>query len=120
MESPVSLTQAMERIEALEARIRQLEENVVIKQAGFWKSVLQRLSNQDMIRGLFHTEILRSAGLIQSAPIAEIEAKAKEVFVNDPGYSLEPRLADLNLQAVMSEMRGEYKTADDFNEKLNS
>jgi hypothetical protein len=115
MTGEISLGQAMKRIEELEARIRQIENNVDLKQVGFWKSVLQRLINQDMIRSLFHTEILREAGLIQKASILAIEAKAKELFVNEPDYSLTPRLADLNLQAVMSEMRGEYKSADDFN-----
>lgn len=109
------LVQAYRRIEKLEARLEELEAARRRDQSDFFHLALMRLANQDMIRGAFHTEILRFAGLLDAAPLAEIEAKARAVFVDDPGYNLNTRLADLNLQAVMSEIRGDYLTADDFN-----
>jgi hypothetical protein len=113
-----ALASALKRIEALEAHVQRLEEARKREQVGFWHLALMRLANQDMIRGVFHTEILRSAGLLANAPFGDIEAKAKARFVDAPGYNLEPRLADLNLQAVVSEMHGDYKSPDDFNPKL--
>ncbi|WP_376742165.1 hypothetical protein [Ensifer canadensis] len=112
------LVQAYRRIEKLEERLAHLEAARSRDQSSFWHLAFLRLANQDMIRGGFHTEILRAAGLLENAPLDEITEKVKGLFVDDPGYSLEPRLAELNLQAVRSELRGEYQTADDFNPKL--
>lgn len=113
-----ALERALKRIEALEEQVRSIENARSREQSGFWHMALMRLANQDMIRGVFHTEILRSAGLLANAPFGDIEAKAKALFVDAPGYNLDSRLADLNLQAVVSEMHGDYKSADDFNLKL--
>jgi len=112
------LAQAYRRIEKLEARLEQLEAAQNRDQSDFFHLALMRLANQDMIRGLFHTEILRENGLLEKAYLPGIENKAKSIYVDDPGYNLNTRLADLNLQAVMSEIRGEYQTADDFNQNL--
>ncbi|MCM5689294.1 hypothetical protein M8037_10845 [Sinorhizobium meliloti] len=114
----IALERALKRIESLEEQIRNIENARSHEQVGFWHMVLVRLANQDMIRGAFHTEILRSAGLLANAPFGDIEAKAKTLFVDNPRYTLDPRLANLNLQAVVSEMQGEYKSADSVNPKL--
>ncbi|QIG68342.1 hypothetical protein EVB74_008 [Rhizobium phage RHph_Y3_56_1] len=110
-----ALAVALKEIDALKGRVEELEQARMRDQGGFWQQALNRLANQNFIRGLFHTEILRASGLIEKSPLTEIEAKARKNYVEDPGYSLDPRLAGYNLEAVLSELRGEYKTADDFN-----
>ncbi|MBB3658482.1 hypothetical protein FHX15_003729 [Rhizobium sp. BK650] len=110
-----ALATALEDIDALKGRVEELEQARLRDQSGFWQHAFNRLANQDFIRGLFHTEILRAAGLIEKAPISDIEAIAKKTYVDEPSYTLDPKLAGYNLEAVKSELRGEYKTADDFN-----
>ncbi|MBX5303138.1 hypothetical protein HJB93_28560 [Rhizobium sp. NLR12b] len=110
-----ALATALKEIEALKGRVEELEQALMRDQSGFWHQALNRLANQNLIRGLFHTEILRAAGLIEKSPLTEIEAKAMKHYVEEPGYSLDRKLAGYNLEAVVSELRGEYRTADDFN-----
>lgn len=115
-----ALATALKEIDLLKGRVEELEQARTRDQSGFWHQALNRLANQNFIRGLFHTEILREAGLIEKSPLTKIEAKAMKFYVEEPGYSLDRKLAGYNLEAVMSELRGEYKTADDFNPQFAS
>lgn len=110
-----ALERSNRRIEDLENRLRQIEENRDYRNLSYIHGVLKRFVNINNIRAMFYTESLRTAGLIDQQALAKVEEAAKARYVAKPGYGIEEEGAGYHLASVKSEFDGDYKTADDFN-----
>ena len=76
--------------------------------------ILENLTNQLLIREAFLMEIIRRAGLIVPGDIPEIEAAVRERYATSPPFAVKRARADLNVQSVIGELSGVFKSPDDY------
>lgn len=107
------LTKRVERLEASSRRIQDIytagETNRVSIRLAF------NLANQCLIRETFLMEALREKGLLEALDMEAIEKKVRARYADDPGYSVKPKWADLNVKVVIGEIvKNEFKQPEDY------